>query len=235
MAKTLIDRIDLRLKKLGKTDRGASMEATGKPDLVRQLRKQRVSNPRIDTMKKLADTLLTTSEWLIDGTGPEEIEQDKPHDESQQPVHFGEDKSQPFFESQTSHQVPVMGKAAGSILGATNIAEDPIEFINLPIATATIRDIYALWVEGTSMLEKYEPGEPIIVAPHRTVRTNDFVVVQVIQDGELRALVKRFISRDEERVKLEQFNPKSFIEIPHEQIHAIHRILSTPELIGLSV
>lgn len=229
MANSLIERIDVRLKKTGKSDRGASLEATGGPDFIRHLRKGRVTNPRIDSIKKLAEVLQTTSDWLIDGTGNEELTGEG--DGTNAPDVSG--KPIPSAMLEARHPVPIMGRAAGSVVGASNLADEPIDYVNLPISAAKIKDIYGLWVEGTSMLEKYEPGEPIIIAPHRTVRAKDFVVVQVMQDGELRALVKRYVSRDEGRIKLEQFNPRSFIEIPVEHVHAMHRILSTPELFGM--
>lgn len=228
MENQLLDRIEKRLKFLDMKPATASLAAGLSKDAIRNLQRGTTRGMQTESIAALAPVLKTSIEWLSSGKGQEDVEREE---EPSSPNKYQTQKPS----NNNYHPVPVMGKAAGAVIGASNIADEPIEFINLPVATATIKDIYALWVEGTSMLEKYEPGEPIVVAPHRTVRANDFVVVQVIQDGELRALVKRYVSRDENRVKLEQFNPKGEILIPHEQIHAIHRILSLPELIGLSI
>ncbi len=216
MPNSLIERIDLRLKKIGKSDRAASIEATGSPDTIRHLRKGRVTNPRSDTIHALATALGTNSAWLISGEGPED--------------------QTPVTKNQTATSggsIPILGKAAGSILGAEILSESAVDYLRVPSNVLNMKDAYALWVDGISMIPKFEPGEPIIGAPHRPVRPNDFVIAQVYQNGSLAALVKRFVSKNEHRIKLQQFNEPSFIEIPHQEVYRLDRILTTAEILGL--
>lgn len=62
----LLGRVDERLEQIGKTDRRASLEATGKADTIRNLRRGR--QPSAVTLRKLAVALECTVSYLIDGT-----------------------------------------------------------------------------------------------------------------------------------------------------------------------
>lgn len=59
----LIERIDERLAALSKSERGASLEATGKPDTIRNMK--RGNAPRLDAVVNLARVLEVSVDWLI--------------------------------------------------------------------------------------------------------------------------------------------------------------------------
>lgn len=61
---TLIERITLRLKDLGISERSASIEATGSPDAIRYIRTRRAM-PSASRLSTLADTLSATPEYLL--------------------------------------------------------------------------------------------------------------------------------------------------------------------------
>jgi phage repressor protein C with HTH and peptisase S24 domain len=97
-----------------------------------------------------------------------------------------------------------------------------------PPALLTVRDAYAVYVAGTSMEPRYRAGETVYVHPHLPVRAGDFVVVQLqpTEDGEPPAgYIKEFVSFDERRLRLRQYNPKKFILFPADTVGAVHRIV----------
>lgn len=72
MELTLAQRIKLRLDKLGKSERGASLEAGLSDSFLRNIRQNKSSSPRIDTLEKIAEVLGTSLGWLMTGMGEEE-------------------------------------------------------------------------------------------------------------------------------------------------------------------
>lgn len=64
MGKVLKDRVELLLKRSGKSPRKISIEATGKPDVVRDILRDKVKDARSDTIRQLAKALNTHSGYL---------------------------------------------------------------------------------------------------------------------------------------------------------------------------
>lgn len=74
----LLARIDRRLEAVGLKQHAASQLA-GKPDSIRNLRRGKTQEMSPATLRALAPILKTTVEWLMQGTGPEDIEPE-PHE-----------------------------------------------------------------------------------------------------------------------------------------------------------
>jgi len=72
-ALNLAQRIKRRLQKLGKSERGASLEAGLSDSFLRNIRQKKSGSPRIDTLEKIAEVLETTPGWLMTGEGPEDL------------------------------------------------------------------------------------------------------------------------------------------------------------------
>lgn len=70
----LANRIQIRLQKLAKTERRASLEAGLSDSFLRNIRQGKSKRPRIDTLEKIAVVLKTSSKWLISGEGEEDVE-----------------------------------------------------------------------------------------------------------------------------------------------------------------
>ena len=49
------------------------------------------------------------------------------------------------------------------------------------------------------------------------------------EEAEPRAYVKRFVSQDAKRLRLEQYNPKKMLEFAMSAVVAIHRIVMSSE------
>ncbi|RIK91747.1 MAG: hypothetical protein DCC73_14895 [Proteobacteria bacterium] len=65
--KLFLSRLDSRQEAVGLSDRALSLMVTGKPDLVRDLRRRKTL-PRIDIMQRLAAALHCTVEYLMGET-----------------------------------------------------------------------------------------------------------------------------------------------------------------------
>lgn len=134
-----------------------------------------------------------------------------------------------------ARDVPVLGTAAGSDFerGAFQITTDPVDYVRRPPGLLQARDVYALYVEGSSMEPRFEPGELIFINPNRPVRIGDYVVIQEpIADGEMRGFVKLLQKRTAEWVTVKQFNPPAEMQFRAEGL-VLHRVMSMADLMGV--
>lgn len=224
MNQILVERIKQRLEKLGLTARDASLRATGSAETIRAIINGKSQHPRVDTLAKIAEVLETTPEWL---TG--RAESAAAPDVRAAPVDIPPRNSMPA-------DVPVLGTAAGSLVGgAFQIEGGVIDYVRRPPALTGARDIYALYIEGTSMEPLYRPGGLVFVHPHKPPRIGDSVVVQM-RNGEheaVQASIGYLKARTAEHVILGKLNPVSDVRIPRSNVAAIHRVLDMNELFGV--
>ncbi len=222
----LISRINQRLKETGKAAQRVSIEATGAKETLRKILDGTTKNPRIDTINKIAAALETTPEWLM---GVQSLQELVEYNSSQKtPPTLPPRQSLPL-------DIPVLGTAAASHNGGSfQITPDPVDYVRRPPALFLAKDIYALFVEGVSMIPQYWPGELIYVTPHKPPRFGDPVVVQCKQiDGSYESTIGLLAKRSETSIILDKHNPQAQISIPRESIHAMHKILTTNELFGV--
>ena len=185
-----LERIELRRRELGLSERRTAMEARLSPSQIRTMRRQihegkqrGVSNRAIGG---LAEALRTTPEWLILGTGPKELE--------------NEDVS----------EGPKVGKATASLplvgaVGAGLWLEAASEYDKTRLATAAADPRYpaehqsAYEVRGTSIDLIARPGDFLIVfdrvAAGASLRSGDIVIVTQIKKGLREITARRFRTR----------------------------------------
>ena len=149
------------------TIREASIDATGKPDLIRDMRRGRM--PAGDRIQALADTLSTTVDFLL-GKTPSSV---RP----------GEDP--PAGLDKLPMDVPVYGTALGADLkvdedGAMLSVEvtiieltDVIDRVLRHPGIAGDMDAYSLTVVGQSMSPRYDDGDPIYITTKRQASLGD--------------------------------------------------------------
>jgi phage repressor protein C with HTH and peptisase S24 domain len=103
---------------------------------------------------------------------------------------------------------PVFGAVeAGG--GMSIVTSDPVEYRPMPPHLGSVLDAYGVFIQGESMVPRYEPGEVVEVAPHRPMRHNIDVVLQSTgEDGERRALVKRLLRWTDTEWHVRQYNPQ---------------------------
>lgn len=241
MNKTFQDRAKLRLKALDLSPSGASEKAGLSRETLPKLLKNADAMPGARTLSRLAGVLGTSEQWLLTGQGPEE---------TANPENTSNGKTEPSSSDvipainvgmpqrgAMPADVPVMGTAAGSLLsGAFQMQGGVIDYVRRPPALSGARDIYALYVEGSSMEPRYFPGELVYVNPHKPPRLGDTVIVQEINsdNSPISASIGVLHKRTGGTVVLRKYNPPDAeITIVQTSISAIHRVLTSNELFGV--
>jgi phage repressor protein C with HTH and peptisase S24 domain len=223
MTDGLARKIRERLDALGKTARAVSIEATGSPETIRGILSGRVRNPRIDTVQAIARALGLPAEELVAlaaGSAPQEI--------SEAPV-------EPVATSLLPRDVPVLGTAAGSLAGAFQLSDSPIDYVRRPPGLTNARDIYAIYIEGESMVPEHRPGDLRFVSPHKPPALGDTVIVQV-RDHEaagVQAYIKHLVRRGGEWLTLAQLNQPKELQLATASVVAVHKVLTLNELFGV--
>lgn len=229
MNETLKARVRERLKALDKTPRAASVDAGLHPDTIRNVLRERSRKPRADSLAKMARALECSVDWLMDAQAAPGVA------EPPQPAGLWETADATPSRAEMPRDVPVLGTAAGSARGAFQVDMAAIDFVRRPPGIGTSRDVYALYVVGSSMSPRFEEGELIYVSERRPARVGDYVVVQTVvpDDGGIEAYCKRLVRRTDDALLLEQLNPAAEIRLPMREVRAVHRILTLNELFGL--
>jgi len=129
--------------------------------------------------------------------------------------------------------MPVYGLAAAAPRGAFTMTTDAVEYVAAPPALTGVRDAYALIVTGASMEPRYFAGDIIFVNPNRPPRPGDHVVIQEALNGGVAASIKRFEKQSEDEVVTTQYNPLAVIRFKRSVITAVHRVLTSNEILNL--
>lgn len=141
--------------------------------------------------------------------------------------------------TEMAKDVPVMGTVLGGDVG--NDAEfqlngQIVDRVRRPPRIAGRRDVFAAYVQGTSMSPWREPGKLIYVESVRPPTINDYVLVEMKPSNgdEVRgALVKQFKGRTSTKLKLYQYNPAKTIELNLRDVLQVYRVMDWDELLGV--
>lgn len=231
-------RIEALAKERGMTANELSRRVTGKPDLVRDI-KRRGHLPSAENLLRLAQELETTPEYIAGETpdrGPvrSEIALADRHIEWR-----GPDRGEPG--------IPLMGTGdcaevqlcdvSGQMVEVERASFDddyPVRMLARPPALRGARDLYGIQYVGESMVPRFEPGEVGIVNPHTPTRAGDYVVVQLTHDeggAVTTVLVKRLVRQSSKELVLEQFNPPLTFIVPRNRVARMHRILQQTDFL----
>jgi len=128
--------------------------------------------------------------------------------------------------------IPVYGHAVGGKDGEFALKGNEVDKVLAPPGVVHVPDAYAVYVVGDSMEPRYFAGETVFVNPRLPISRGAFVVAQILkgQEAEPRAYIKRFLSQDAKRLRLEQYSPKKILEFPMSAVVAIHRIIMSSEV-----
>ncbi|MGG7519664.1 XRE family transcriptional regulator [Allorhizobium undicola] len=223
----LISRIKALIDADGRSPAAISEKIGGK-ETLRKILNGSSANPRIDTLSKLANELGSSVEFLLGKT-----DDPTPAVNAQTPSsnkHHNTKHEEPL-----TGDVPVLGTAAGSLVkGAFQFAGGVVDLVARPPALIGAKDIYALFVEGSSMEPQYFPGDLIFLHPHKPPRPGDIVVLQCrnAEHSPTEATLGILNKITERTVSLGKRNPSSNVEIERSTVTAIHRVLSVNELFG---
>lgn len=119
--------------------------------------------------------------------------------------------------------VPLYGWVGAASESRLTLAEQNLRgYVPMHPNQAHIRDAFALEVNDVSMVPRYEPGEIVYLAPNRwPKRDQDCVVVTTDSEG----LLKRFIRREADALRLFQLNPEKELTFDLAKIDAIHTVV----------
>jgi phage repressor protein C with HTH and peptisase S24 domain len=127
--------------------------------------------------------------------------------------------------------IPVYGQAVGGKDGEFVLNGNEVSEVLAPASLSTVPNAYAVYVVGDSMEPRYFAGETVFVNPRLPISKGAFVVAQISSGEEEvpHAYVKRFVSQDARRLRLEQYNPKKVLEFPASKVVSVHRIIMSGE------
>jgi hypothetical protein len=145
--------------------------------------------------------------------------------------------------------IPIYGTALGGELRTEDLGNKPVNveqsvldqseiigYLRRPLALQDRKDLYGVYVSGSSMYPRFADGEAALVDPKRPPMIGDDVVIQMVDsdgsDGErvTLVLIKRLLRRSASFIELEQFNPPISFRINAKQVRAVHRIVPAAEL-----
>ncbi len=175
-------------------------------------------------------------EWLITGRG------EGPPDEPMAPPppsNVGRIGDAPAI-GEWRRDLPVYGTALGGAeeYGAFEFnTGDIVDYIRRPPRLQGVKNAFAVFAVGESMLPRIRPGGPAIIHPGVAPAPGDDVLVELKPAAEGAAhpgLIKRLVSRSETRLRLAQFNPPNDnIAIPMRRVLRIYRIVPYEDLLAL--
>lgn len=217
--------------------RQLSMAITGKPDLLRDV-KRKGHLPTLDNTRRLAEELGTSVDYLLGTVNtPEPVLSEV--GVADQVIHWRGPLTDlpPIKLVGTGDCASIMVEdETGKMLEIERSSFDldhPVRMISRPQVFAG-RDIYAIYFHGESMMPRYEPGEIGLVDPSRPPGPGDYVLVQ-LTDGEedvvVSAIVKRLVRSNIREIVLEQFNPPAIFSVPRTRVKHVHRILQQTDLL----
>jgi phage repressor protein C with HTH and peptisase S24 domain len=234
----LYERIDAQRETLGISARELSLRVTGKPDLIRDLRR-RGHAPSADNLSRIAEVLDVSVDWLLGRSGNRSPVRSEVTISDRRLDWGGPKPDLP--------PIPLVGTGdcatiqfeddGGKMLDVERCsfnADHTVRMIARPPALKGARDLYAIYFQGESMMPRFEPGEVGIVDPTRPAGPGDYVLVQLTngeEDHVTSVLVKRLVRSGPRELVLEQFNPPATFTVPRTRVARVHRILPQTDLL----
>lgn len=221
MTNTIADRLDHLMKLRGVRSQSELARRSGVPQATISRTLKGGSVPELDTIKKLAEALSSTSAWVADGIGPGPEHPDhrpggQSVDSAQNLPFLGDlqdrssaDNEKHGDESETRsvpvplqysvdktkfRPIPVIGRAQGGMPERIWTDGDYTVGATDKYAEVATSDPHAFLtpIIGTSMAPRYNPGEYALVEPETAPELEDDVLIR-LNTGE--TMLKRLISR----------------------------------------
>lgn len=145
-----------------------------------------------------------------------------------------------------ARDVPVFGTALGAprefdghaIEQTTLNSGEVIGYFQRPVVLNGRKNVYGLYIQGSSMSPRYENGEHAFVEKGRPPRNGDEVVVYLrdldTDDGETATgvVIKRLVRQTGSYIELEQFNPPLTFKIEMGRVLRVDRVIPWAELLS---
>jgi phage repressor protein C with HTH and peptisase S24 domain len=197
-----------------------------KQQAIGEIEAGRVQRP--SRLRELSQALDRSEAWLLGEVPLDPVE----HATQVTMPRIEPNAGAPVAEPMPQGSVPILGLAVGGADGRFVLNGIAVGRAFMPPVLEGVPNAYAVYVHGTSMVERYEPGETVWVNPYAPVARNDYVVAQI--QPERRGdppygYVKRFILMDARRLVLEQLNPPDGedrrMEFPRQKVISVHKIV----------
>ncbi|MUZ63514.1 S24 family peptidase [Agrobacterium vitis] len=234
MTESIQQRVSNLIQASGKKAQRVSKELGLDKETLPKLLRNPDQVPSMRTVAALAKFFNVTEQFIMHGSA-DDAQQSAPDQDAVKTQDPTPPPAAATYQAMTM-DVPVMGTAAGSLMrGAFKLEPGVVDYVRRPPALIGARDIYALYVEGSSMEPQFFPGDLIYLNPHRPARAGDIVVVQskTSDHTEVEASLGIFLRKTERHVIIGKRNPaKSEVSLPREFVLNIHRVLSINELLS---
>lgn len=202
----LIERIRARLDALGLKPATAARAAGLHPDYLRNILEGKSLSPRADKLAQLARALQCDLPYLLGqdpaphyaavGSIPRPL-REEPEPFGHAPMPGASDEEMPVYASREA--------APGGFI----VDWQPVEYVRRPAPLIRVRDAFGLYMIGTAMSPRYEPGDLLLIHPARPPATRDHVLaLSGTGPGPAAAIVGRYLGRDEAgRIELDHYEP----------------------------
>lgn len=230
-------RIRNRLKELNLTEEQASRNAGLDKTYLRKLFERPSSSPRGNTLERLAQALQVDVTHLVHSPSDQhqsDFMLEHP-DGTKSQVEVKSAPINPPARQSMPNDVPVLGTAAGSMEGAFQLTDGVIDYVRRPPALMNARDVYSIFVEGSSMYPEHKHGDLRFVSPHKPARVGDSIVIQIKNDGRLTydAMIGHLLKRTSTQIQIGKLNPEMTLTYSLNDIVSIHKVLDMNELFGV--
>ncbi len=192
----------------------------------------------------MPDDILTLAGWAAPrSSGPSEA------------TEIATDRELTHGLKQLPRDIPVYGTAIGGpleISQANGSSGEPvsidqtsldrseaIDYLRRTPALANKRNIYGVFITGSSMVPRFAEGEIAVVDPHYTPKIGDDVIVQLrgadnpeAEERVTCVLIKRLVRRSGSFIELEQFNPALVFRIDLANVRHMHRVVPMAEVLA---
>lgn len=182
---------------------------------------------------QIARYLESEPEWIIDGSGENPLA--TPGALNDVPDMLRNAPTTDLNIQAMPRDFPVRGGALCGEDGLFEMNGQTLDYVRRPPRLMGVKDAYAVYSMGECMVPWREHGSLVYVHPHQPVKIGDYVVVQMLQEGEggpIPAYLKRLVRRTATNLVLHQYNPAKDITLPTKKVGAIHRVMDWDELMG---
>lgn len=133
--------------------------------------------------------------------------------------------------------MPVLGTSLGGDgQGEFHFNGQVIDYVRRPPRLIGRRDVFVLYVQGSSMSPWREPGQMIYLERNRPPRPGDYVVLELaghVGDEEKPAILKRLVAMTSAKLRLRQYNPDKEFEVERAKVRAVYRVMDWDELMSV--
>lgn len=208
-----------------RTERGLSQQALA--DLV--------GCGQSDIAKLESGGKRSTIDWMVRiaphlGVGPKDLLPPAPGDAPLFKLPGGDvaigSRSAPALNPRDGREmIPVRSAARGGEQEMF-LHDGPIDWVPRPYSLLNVRDPYALYMVGESMMPRFRPGQRLYVNPHRPITAGYGAVVTKTNNA---VMVKEYVRKTNSALFLRQYNPDEPIEIDLVEVVEIHTVVQVDE------